>query len=66
MQLKNIELKNFRNYADFKYSFKKDKTLVIGKNAQGKTNFLEAIYYLSSLNSKRITKDSELIKFNEG
>ena len=65
MQLKNIELKNFRNYADFKYSFKKDKTLVIGKNAQGKTNFLEAIYYLSSLNSKRITKDSELIKFNE-
>lgn len=65
MQLKNIELKNFRNYSDFKYAFKNDKTLIIGKNAQGKTNFLEAIYYLSSLNSSRIRKDSELIKFGE-
>ena len=65
MQLKNIELKNFRNYSDFKYTFKNDKTLIIGKNAQGKTNLLEGIYYLSSLNSKRIGRDSELIKFGE-
>ena len=65
MQLKNIELKNFRNYSDFNYVFKSDKTLIIGKNAQGKTNLLEGIYYLSSLNSKRIGRDSELIKFGE-
>ena len=36
-----------------------------GKNAQGKTNLLEAVYYLSALDSTRIKKDSELIKFNE-
>ena len=64
MKLKSIELNNFRNYENLKYDFKNDKTLVVGKNAQGKTNFLEALHYLSTLNSRRITKDSELIRFN--
>ncbi len=65
MKLKSIELNNFRNYKKLEYEFKNDKTLIIGKNAQGKTNFLEGIHYLSSLNSRRISKDAELIKFNE-
>ena len=65
MRLKNIELKNFRNYDDFFFSFEKQKTLIIGENAQGKTNILEGIYYLSALDSIRIKKDSELIKFGE-
>ena len=65
MQLKKLILKNYRNYADFNYDFKSNKTLIIGKNAQGKTNILEAIYYLCTLNSFRIKKDSELIRFNE-
>ncbi len=65
MFLKDIKLKNFRNYSSFEYEFKKKKTLFIGKNAQGKTNLLEAVYYLSSLSSNRIKKDSELIKFGE-
>ncbi|MBE7706249.1 MAG: DNA replication/repair protein RecF [Cyanobacteria bacterium SIG30] len=65
MKIKSIELTNFRNYSNLFFEFKEDKTLVIGKNAQGKTNFLEALYYLSSLNSKRISRDSELISFNE-
>ena len=65
MFLKKINLKNFRNYSDEEFVFQKNKTLFTGKNAQGKTNLLEAVYYLSSLDSERIKKDSELIKFDE-
>ena len=65
MFLKKILLKNFRNYSFLEYEFKKNKTLFTGKNAQGKTNLLEAVYYLSALESVRIKKDSELIKFDE-
>ena len=65
MKLKKLILKNYRNYEDFEYSFNSNKTLIIGKNAQGKTNILEAIYYLCALDSNRIKKDSELITFNK-
>ncbi len=65
MKLKKLVLKNFRNYDEFNYDFNSQKTLIIGKNAQGKTNILEAVYYLCTLNSNRIKKDSELITFNK-
>jgi DNA replication and repair protein RecF len=65
MELKNIELKNYRNYKNLKLGFDNKKTLIIGENAQGKTNLLEAIFYLSSLESHRINKDAELIAFGE-
>lgn len=65
MKLKSLSLKNYRNYLSFEYEFKKEKTLIIGKNAQGKTNILEAIYYLCALDSSRIKRDLELITFNE-
>ena len=65
MKLKKLTLKNFRNYENFEYNFNSNKTLIIGKNAQGKTNILEAIYYLCALDSNRIKKDSELITFNK-
>ncbi len=63
MKVKNIELKNFRNYETLFLDFNEQKNLIIGENAQGKTNLLEAVYYLSILDSTRIKKDSELIKF---
>lgn len=65
MKLKKLILKNYRNYKNFEYAFDSNKTLIIGKNAQGKTNILEAIYYLCALDSNRIKKDAELIMFNE-
>ncbi|MBR2069777.1 MAG: DNA replication/repair protein RecF [Candidatus Gastranaerophilales bacterium] len=65
MKLKKLTLKNYRNYEDFEYDFNSNKTLIIGKNAQGKTNILEAVYYLCALDSQRIKKDSELITFNK-
>ena len=65
MQLKKLILKNYRNYNEFEYEFSHNKTLIVGKNAQGKTNILEAVYYLCALDSTRIKKDSELISFNK-
>lgn len=65
MFLKQLELKNFRNYKKLKVDFRSNITLITGKNAQGKTNLLEAIQYLSSLNSIRAKTDNELILWNE-
>ncbi len=65
MRINRLEIKNFRNYSDVAVDFNSDKILFIGKNAQGKTNLLEAVYYLSSLDSLRAKTDSELIKWNE-
>ena len=65
MFINNIKLKNFRNYEDLDLTFSSNKVLLVGKNAQGKTNLLEAIYYLSSLNSIKAKQDAELIKWNE-
>lgn len=65
MFLKRLKFNNYRNYKDLDFEFSKNKTLFVGKNAQGKTNLLEAAYYLSSLTSNRIKKDMELIKFGE-
>ena len=65
MFLNGIKLLNFRNYDALEHNFKKRITLFVGKNAQGKTNLLEAVYYLSALSSNRIKKDSELIKFHK-
>ena len=65
MFIKSIELKNFRNYEDLHLDFSADKILLIGKNAQGKTNLLESIYYISCLDSTRAKTDSELIFWNK-
>ena len=65
MFIKSVELKNFRNYEELSLDFSHEKILLIGKNAQGKTNLLEAVYYLSCLNSSRAKTDSELITWNK-
>ena len=65
MFIKSVELKNYRNYRDLSLDFTKRKILLIGKNAQGKTNLLESLYYLSCLNSARAKTDSELIMWDK-
>lgn len=65
MKLINLELNNYRNCKNIFLDFQKDKTLIIGKNAQGKTNILESIYFLSGLKSQRTANNTELIKFGE-
>ncbi len=61
MFLKELHLNNFRNYSECKLNFSKNKTIFVGKNAQGKTNLLESIYYLATLSSIRASNDNELI-----
>lgn len=65
MYIKEIELKNFRNYEDFSTDFDKNVNLVIGKNAQGKTNLIEAIYLSSIGRSFRTSHDNDLIRFGQ-
>ena len=64
MRLKNLVLKNYRNYSDELLELNSGKSLIIGKNAQGKTNILESIYFLSHLKSTRTSNIIELLKFN--
>lgn len=65
MRIKRLGLKNYRNCEGLELSFPTRKTLIVGKNAQGKTNILESIYFLSDLKSPRTSTISDLIKFNQ-
>lgn len=64
MKLKTLELTNYRNCKELQLEFNRSKTLIIGKNAQGKTNILESIYFLSCLKSQRTSNNIELINFD--
>ena len=64
MKLRDLKLTNYRNCQDISINFDYNKILIIGKNAQGKTNILESIYLLSTLKSPRTSNNTELIKFN--
>lgn len=63
MKIINLKLKNYRNCKEIKLDLNDKKILIIGKNAQGKTNILESIYFLSTLKSPRTTNNPELINF---
>jgi len=61
MYLKKLHLRSFRNYVDRQVVFTAQKTILVGNNAQGKSNLLEAVELLASLKSHRTTRDRELI-----
>ena len=63
MYITKTELKNSRNYENLSLDFHRKVNLILGKNAQGKTNLLESIYVVSIGRSFRTNKDSDLIKF---
>ena len=62
MRIDRLELDFFRNYVHFETDFDSSVNVIYGDNAQGKTNLLEAIAYLSGL-SHRARYDKELIQF---
>lgn len=64
MKLRDLSLTNYRNCKDLVLDLRSSKVLIIGKNAQGKTNILESIYILSTLKSPRTSNNIELINFN--
>lgn len=66
MFLKSFQLTNFRNYARLDLSFDQRPTILVGNNAAGKSNLLEAIYLLSITKSLRVETEDELIKKEEG
>lgn len=65
MVLRKLELRHFRNLGIQELHFPPEGVAVVGDNAQGKTNLLEAIYYLESFRSFRGAGDTELTAFSE-
>ncbi len=61
MLVERLRLVNFRNYARLDVNLPAGVVILYGPNAQGKTNFLEAIYLLATTKSFRATADRELI-----
>ena len=63
MNLQELSLRSFRNYEQIHLEFEPGVNLIVGDNAQGKTNLLEAISYLGSGKSFRAQRTSEMIRF---
>ena len=61
MYLNRLHLRNFRNYQEQEIIFSAPKTILLGDNAQGKSNLLEAVELLSTLKSHRVTRDRDLV-----
>ena len=64
MYINKLEVNNFRNYEKEEVRLTNGLNIISGKNAQGKTNLVEAIYLLSTGGSPRTSNDKELIKIN--
>ncbi len=62
MYLKSLHLNRFRNYRDREVQFDAQKTIVVGNNAQGKSNLLEAVELLATLKSHRTSRDRDLVR----
>lgn len=62
MQIKKLFLQNFRNYENEVFEFSDGLNVLFGKNAQGKTNCAEAVFYLCTGASLRIRHDKQLIR----
>ena len=65
MNIKEITLKNFRNYENETIKFQEGLNVIIGNNAMGKTNLLESIYCCAIGKSPKTTKYKELIKMGK-
>jgi DNA replication and repair protein RecF len=61
MYLKMLHLRQFRNYGEQQVTFQAPKTILVGDNAQGKSNLLEGVALLSTLKSSRAASDRDLI-----
>ncbi len=63
MHLCELSLRGFRNYEQLEFTAQPGVNLIVGDNAQGKTNLLESIVYLGSGKSFRTQKNGELVRF---
>lgn len=65
MDLTRLVLKQFRNYPALTWEPRGGINVLVGNNAQGKTNLLEAVYYLSAFSSPRTYADAELVLWGQ-
>ncbi len=65
MTIRAVHLERFRNYRELTAQFDERVNVICGDNAQGKTNLLEALAYLSTASSHRARYDRELIEFGQ-
>jgi DNA replication and repair protein RecF len=65
MHLASLHLRDFRNFAEQRLEFPAEGVAIIGDNGQGKTNLLEAVYYLEIFRSFRGAPDEQLVRFGE-
>lgn len=65
MEIAKLELTNFRNIPKLELNLSPKLNLLVGANAQGKTNLLEALHYLSTTRSFRGGRDADIIAFSQ-
>ncbi|MBM7648132.1 DNA replication and repair protein RecF [Bacillus ectoiniformans] len=63
MHIKELSVENYRNYEMLDIQFEDKVNVIIGENAQGKTNLIEAIYVLAMAKSHRTSNDKDLIRW---
>ncbi len=64
MYLTHLSLTDFRIFSRFDQDVPQNALILVGDNAQGKTSLLEAVYYLSALDSFQASNSAELINFS--
>ncbi|WP_341953308.1 DNA replication/repair protein RecF [Salinibacterium sp. TMP30] len=64
MLVTHVELKDFRNYESLSLEIGSGPTLIVGSNGQGKTNLVEALGFLSTLGSHRVSVDHAMVRQN--
>lgn len=65
MWVQTLNLINFRSYTDVVIECEPGVNILIGSNGQGKTNVVEAIYYLATLTSHRVAADQPLVRHGQ-
>jgi DNA replication and repair protein RecF len=62
MQVSKLSLNDFRNHKNLNLTFSPGSTTIVGPNGRGKTNIVEAVHYLATLSSHRVSQDGPLIR----
>jgi DNA replication and repair protein RecF len=65
MYIEQLALKNYRNYEELSVEFENKVNVILGENAQGKTNVMESIYVLAMAKSHRTSNDKDLIRWDQ-
>lgn len=65
MRINTLTLKDFRSYKNASFEFSPQVNVIVGKNAKGKTNIIEAIFFMVIGKSFRTAHENEVIRWNE-